>query len=97
MLSEETKELSIILYTFNLCSVKMLLLTNSNYRKKYYSYKRKEKKKCYVVRSILDLGRGKSKVRFVLNRQVTTKCSIWQEHSKCSDYRLCSHNLWDDI
>jgi hypothetical protein len=28
---------------------------------------------------------------------VITKCSIWQEHSKCSVYRSWSHNLWDDI
>jgi len=73
------------------------LLTNSNYSKKYYFFKRKEGKKFYIVRSILDLGRGKGKgsildlgrgkgkVRSVLNRQVITKCSIWQEHSKCSD------------
>jgi hypothetical protein len=84
-----------ILHTFNLCSVKMLLLTNSNYRKN--SYKRKERKKCYMVRSILDLGREKGKVISVLNREVITKCSIWQEHSKCSVYRSWSHNLWDDI
>jgi len=65
----------------------MLLLTNSNYTKKYYSYKRKERKKCHIVRSILDLERRKGKFTSVLNRQVITKCSIWQEHSKCSDYK----------
>jgi hypothetical protein len=68
-----------------------------NYKKRYYSYKRKERKKCYIVRSILDLGRGKGKVRSVLNREVIIKCSIWQEHSKYSDYSPWSHNLWDDI
>ena len=75
----------------------MLLLTNGNYRKKYYSYKGKERKKYYVVRSNLDSGRGKGKVRSVLNRQMITKYSMGQEPSKCSDYRPCSHNLWDDI
>jgi hypothetical protein len=95
VLSEKTKKFQIILYTFNLCSVKLLLLKNSNYIKKYYSYKRKERKKCYTVRSILDLESGKGIVRSVLNREMITKCSIWQKHSKCSDYMPWNHNLWD--
>ena len=59
---KKQKNFQIILCTFNLCSVKIFLLTNNYYRKKYYSYKRKQRKKCYIVRSILDLGRGKGKV-----------------------------------